>query len=147
LEVQLTQKNQNKTKPSKLSVEEFINNIGHDKKIEESFKILEMMKDVTGLEPVMWGDSIIGFGKYHYKYKTGREGDSMLVGFSPRKTKFSIYLMYYLEKQTDLLDKLGKHKIGRACLYVNKLADIDFDVLRQLVERAFNFMQNFDNNE
>ncbi len=139
-------KNENKTKANGKSVDDFINSIDNEKKIADSYKILELMKEVTGLEAVMWGDSMIGFGKYHYKYKTGREGDTFLVGFSPRKTKFSLYLMYELEKQADLLDKLGKHKFGKACLYINKLADVDLDILKQLIERAFNFMKTLDTN-
>ncbi len=139
-------KNENKTKANGKSVDDFINSIDNEKKIADSYKILQLMKDITGLEAVMWGDSMIGFGKYHYKYKTGREGDTFLVGFSPRKTKFSLYLMYELEKQADLLDKLGKHKFGKACLYINKLADVDLDILKQLIERAFNFMKTLDTN-
>jgi hypothetical protein len=95
--------------------------------------LLDLFAKVTGEEPKMWGDSIIGYGTYHYKYESGREGDFLITGFSPRKTKFSLYLMDGFTKHTDLLNELGKHKTSKACLYVNKLADINLDVLERLI--------------
>lgn len=128
------------------SVEDFLNNVDHENKREDSFKILQIMQEVTGEEPKMWGDSIIGFGEYHYRYASGREGDAPLVGFSPRKQNLTLYLMgCYInpdDKQYDqLFQQLGKHKTGKSCLYVNKLSDVDISVLEQLITRSFEDMQ------
>ena len=122
-----------KTKPNKLSVEKFLNSVKDDKKREDSFKILRLMKQITKKEPVMWGTSIVGFGKYHYKYASGREGDWFLTGFSPRKQSLTIYTMTYVEKHKDLLKKLGKFKTGKGCLYIKKLEDMDMIVLKELI--------------
>ncbi|MFC1499775.1 DUF1801 domain-containing protein, partial [Candidatus Zixiibacteriota bacterium] len=103
---------------------------------EDSFTILEMMKDLTGEEPSMWGENIIGFGSYDYTYASGREGTWFVTGFSPRKQSLTLYLMYGFEKFDDLLAKLGKHKIGKACLYINKLDDVDQKVLKQLLQNS-----------
>ena len=99
--------------------------------------LLQMMREVTGLEPEMWGPSIIGFGDDHYRYESGREGDIFLVGFSPRKQSLSLYLSDGFPEYDALLAALGKHRKGASCLYVNKLADIDLAVLRELVARSF----------
>ena len=99
-------------------------------------KISEMMKKLTGADAKMWGDSIIGFGDYHYKYASGREGDWFLCGFSPRKRNISIYIMGYLENYEDILEKLGKYKHGKGCLYINKLEDIDENVLIELISTS-----------
>lgn len=135
-----------KTVKNDNSVENFLNNVDHENKREDSFKILQMMQEVTGEEPKMWGDSIIGFGEYHYRYASGREGDAPLVGFSPRKQNLTLYLMgCYInpdDKQYDqLFQQLGKHKTGKSCLYVNKLSDVDISVLEQLITRSFEDMQ------
>jgi len=122
-----------KTKQTKASVEKFLNSVKDEKKREDSFKILELMKKITKEEPKMWGPSIIGFGNYHYKYASGREGDWFLTGFSPRKQNLTLYIMSYLEKHKDLLKKLGKHKTGKGCLYINKLDDVDMNVLKELI--------------
>ena len=122
-----------KTKQTKASVEKFLNSVKDEKKREDSFKILELMKKITKEEPKMWGPSIIGFGNYHYKYASGREGDWFLTGFSPRKQNLTLYIMSYLEKHKDLLKKLGKHKTGKGCLYINKLVDVDMNVLKELI--------------
>ena len=122
-----------KTKQTDQSVEAFLNGIKVDKKRQDSFAILELMKKVTGKEPKMWGDSIVGFGNYHYKYASGREGDSPLVGFSPRKQNLALYIMSGFTDYDDLLNKLGKYKTGKACLYINKLEDIDLQTLEELV--------------
>ena len=122
-----------KTKQTKASVEKFLNGVKDEKKREDSFKILELMKKITKEEPKMWGPSIIGFGNYHYKYASGREGDWFLTGFSPRKQNLTLYIMSYLEKHKDLLKKLGKHKTGKGCLYINKLDDVDMNVLKELI--------------
>jgi hypothetical protein len=98
--------------------------------------VLELMREVTGKPPQLWGDSIVGFGNYHYKYASGHEGDWFLTGFSPRKQAMTLYIMAGFTRYESLLAKLGKHKTGKSCLYVNKLADIDLAVLRQLVKAS-----------
>ena len=125
-----------KTKQNDASVEEFLNTIPNETRRKDCFTILELMRQVTQAEPKMWGSNIIGFGQDHYKYESGREGDWFLVGFSPRKQNLTLYLTYGLEQNEDLLRRLGKHKIGKACLYINKLSDVDMDALRELVERS-----------
>lgn len=127
---------ENKTKETDANVDDFLNAIKHDGKRDDSFKILEIMKDVTGLPPKMWGDAMVGFGTYHYKYKSGHEGDIFQVGFSPRKSYLSFYL-FSGYKHHPLMEKLGKFKGGRACLNINKLADVDKDILYQLIQFGF----------
>lgn len=122
-----------KTKERKASVEKFLNNVKDDQKREDSFKILKMMKQITKAEPKMWGSSMIGFGNYHYKYASGREGDWFLAGFSPRKQYLTLYIMTDINKYKELLNKLGKHKTGKGCLYINKLDDVDVKVLKELI--------------
>ncbi len=99
---------------------------------------MDLFSETTGYEAKMWGSSIIGFGKYQYKYKSGHEGEWMLVGFSPRKQNFSLYLMSGIEKMEDLLEKFGKYKTGKACIYINKLDDVDEAVLRDMIQRSIN---------
>lgn len=123
-----------KTKPTDNNVPAFIDKIENDKKRADSQKILELMQEVTGEEPVMWGDSIIGFGSYHYKYASGREGDWFLTGFSPRKQNLTLYIMSGFERYDALLARLGKHTTGKSCLYIKKIEDIDLHVLRELVK-------------
>ncbi len=127
-----------KTKPNQTSVDEFLAKVDNEQKRVDSYQILELMKKVTGCEPIMWGDSIIGFGEYHYKYASGREGDWFLTGFSPRKQNFSVYLMSCENDKNlgDLFSKLGKHKVGKSCLYFNKLTDIDINILEQLIHQS-----------
>lgn len=127
-----------KTKVNDDSVIDFLNTIEDLSKREESFQLLDLLSAITKSEPKMWGSSIIGFGSYHYKYASGQEGDWMKVGFSPRKQKFSIYIMSGFEPLKDYLENLGKHKTGKGCLYVNKLADIDLNILQKLVEESMN---------
>ena len=122
-----------KTKPTNKSVDQFLKKVENPTKREDSFKILELMKEVTKEEPVMWGDSIIGFGSYHYKYASAREGDWFRVGFSPRKQNLAIYLMIGFEKHQNLLKNLGKYKTGKSCLYINRLKDVDIQSLRELI--------------
>lgn len=129
---------ENKTKETNANVHAFLETIEHEGKRKDGFEILEMMKTITGEQPKMWGSSIIGFGNQHYKYESGREGDWFKCGFSPRKTKISLYLMGCDISQTNnLLEKLGKHKTGKGCLYINKLADVDKDVLKELVKESY----------
>lgn len=125
-----------KTQPTGDSVEVFLNNIANAQRREDCFTVLELMREVTGEEPRMWGDSIVGFGQYHYKYASGREGDWFRVGFAPRKRNLTLYLNYGFDEPAELLERLGKYKTGAACLYVNKLQDVDLEVLREIVKRA-----------
>lgn len=128
---------ENKTQKTGASVEGFLESVQNARRREDGFAVLAMMREITGLEPEMWGPSIIGFGDYHYKYESGREGDFFLTGFSPRKQSLTLYIMDGLEGHGDLLEKLGKHRTGAACLYINKLADVDVDVLRDLIRISF----------
>ena len=131
-----------KTLPTKVSVEKFLNSVTDKTKRDDSFKLLEMMKKVTKQDAKMWGPSIIGFGSYHYKYASGHEGDSALTGFSPRKAAISIYVMCGLKKSPALMKKLGKYKTGVACLYVKKLDDIDMKVLKELISESVKYIKN-----
>lgn len=128
-----------KTKPTSESVEDFINSIPDEQKRKDSFVILEMMKKATGEEPKMWGASMIGFGQVRYKSpKTGREVDWLRIGFSPRKANLSLHLITNIKEHAAALEKLGKHKTGVGCLYINKLADIDMKVLEEMIEASLN---------
>jgi len=129
---------ENKTQPTNLNPLDFLNGIELKQKRDDSFIILEMMKELTGSEPVMWGSSIIGFGTYTYKYASGRSGDWFVTGFSPRKQSLTLYLMCGFDKVQPLLNKLGKHKLGKGCLYINKLSDVDITVLRELIQTTIN---------
>lgn len=129
-------KAENKTKPTKTSVREFISSIEDEQMQKDCKTLAKFMEQLTGQKPVLWGASIIGFGSYHYKYATGREGDSCLTGFSPRKQALSIYTNCYLE-ENDLLSKsLGKFKNGKSCIYVRKLDDIDLSVLEKILRNS-----------
>jgi hypothetical protein len=130
-----------KTKPNSKDVTEFLESVEHEKRRQDSYEILELMKKVTGEEPKMWGDSIIGFGSYHYKYESGREGDWFITGFSPRKQNLSLYIMAGFDDYEELMNKLGKHKTGKSCLYINKLEDVNLEVLEELVKKSFIHMR------
>ena len=125
-----------KTKQTDQSVEDFLDSIPDDKKREDSYTILELMKNATGLEPKMWGDSIIGFCSYHYCYESGREGDWFLTGFSPRKQNLTLYVMAGFTQYEALLQKLGKFSTGKACLYIKKIEDIDMPTLEELIRQS-----------
>lgn len=125
----------NKTVPTDQSPQAFLTALS-DKRRAEGEELLALFQKASGFEPVMWGPSIIGFGRYHYRYETGREGDFLATGFSPRKAQISIYIMPGYQDYSDILKDLGKHKLGKSCLYVNKLADIDLDVLARLIRRG-----------
>ena len=130
-----------KTKPTNKSVEQFLKKVENPTKREDSFKILELMKEITQEKPVMWGDSIVGFGSYRYKYASGREGDWPLVGFSPRKQNLTLYIMAGFERYEKLLENLGKFKTGKSCLYINKLQDVDTKVLKELILESVEHMK------
>ena len=123
---------ENKTKPTKSSVKAFLNKIQNKAIREDCFAILEMMQQVSKSEPVMWGSAIIGFGTYHYVYESGREGDTVIIGFSPRKQNISIYLLGGLSKLEDELSSLGKYKTGGGCLYIKTLSDVNPAVLKKI---------------
>ena len=131
-----------KTKENDNSVIAFIENIDNPKKREDAYKLLHIFAETTGYQAKMWGTSIIGFGSYHYKYASGHEGDAPLVGFSPRKSKFSLYFASGDPEREALLQRLGKHTSGKGCVYINKVADIDIDVLRELIKQSVRFLQN-----
>lgn len=133
-----------KTKPTEQSVEEFINSIADDRRRAECLTVLELMKQVTGEEPQMWGDNIVGFGSYHYKYASGREGDWFLTGFSPRKQNLTLYIMSGFDQYDHLLAGLGKVKTGKSCLYIKKLEDIDLPALKELVRQSVDHMASTD---
>lgn len=125
-----------KTQKNEASVEGFLNSVENEKRREDSFVVLDLMKEVTGEKPVMWGTSIVGFGSYHYKYASGREGDWFVVGFSPRKQSMTLYIVDGFGNYDLLLRDLGKYKTGKSCLYINKLEDVDQKVLRELVMQS-----------
>jgi len=124
----------NKTTETNESTIDFINTFVEDEtKKKDAFELIKIMQEVTHFEPKMWGPSIIGFGSYHYKYASGHEGDAPLVGFSPRKAAISLYINIPIENRDELLSKLGKHKASKGCIYVKKLADIDIEVLKNMI--------------
>jgi len=129
-----------KTKQTDQSVEKFLNGIAEKKTREDCFTILELMKQITKAEPKMWGSSIVGFGAYHYKYESGREGDWFLTGFSPRKQNLTLYIMAGFTNFGELMKKLGKHKTSKGCLYINKLEDIDLPTLKKLIQQSVKHM-------
>ena len=125
-----------KTKPRAGSVAAFLRVIKDEQRQKDCRALVKLMKQVTGARPVMWGPSIVGFGSCHYKYASGREGDWFLAGFSPRKQDLTLYLMSGFQGAGPILEKLGKHKRGGACLYVKRLADLDASALKKLVEHS-----------
>jgi hypothetical protein len=130
-----------KTKENDSSVIEFIENVDSQKKREDAYRLLDIFTETTGCEAKMWGPSIIGFGSYHYKYASGHEGDAPLVGYSPRKAKISLYFAPGDPKREELLSKLGKHTTGKACVYINKLEDVNVEVLKELINQSVSFLQ------
>lgn len=130
-----------KTKQNDNSVIEFIDNVDSEKKREDAYRLLDIFTETTGYPAKMWGPSIIGFGSYHYKYESGHEGDAPLVGFSPRKAKISLYFAPGDEEKEAHLQKLGKHTSGKACVYINKVGDIDTEALRALIRQSVQLLQ------
>ena len=125
-----------KTKPTNESVKDFLNRIPEADRREDCFAIAEIMEEITGEKPKMWGPSIVGFGTYHYKYASGREGDWPITGFSPRKKDLTVYIMMGFEKHDELMKKLGRHSVGKSCLYIKRLADIDVPILKKLIKTS-----------
>ncbi len=130
-----------KTKKTNASVNAFLNKVRNKQRREDCFTVLEMMKDITGEEPKMWGPSIVGFGTYHFVYESGREGDWMITGFSPRAQSLTLYIMSGFEKYDALMGKLGKYKTGKSCLYISKLEDIDPSTLKRLIKASVAYMK------
>lgn len=136
-----------KTKPNKQSVKKFLEKVTDKDKREDCYTVLKLMKQVTKEEPKMWGNSIVGFGSYHYKYESGREGDWFVTGFSPRKQNLTIYIMVGFERYANLLKKLGKHKTSKSCLYINRLEDINQSVLKELITKSVRKLSKIANKE
>lgn len=130
-----------KTKPTGVSVDDFIAAVDNERKRDEARELVALMERITGEPATMWGPSIIGFGRYHYRYDSGHEGDAPITGFSPRKAAHSIYIMPGFPRYEDLMARLGKYRMGKVCLYVNKLDDIDRTVLEELVTRSVEYMR------
>lgn len=124
-----------------MSVIDFINSyVDNDQKKIDSFRLIDLMKEWSGFQPKMWGPTIIGFGSYHYKYASGHEGDSLLIGFSPRKAAYSLYVFSPTQDNQHLLEDLGKFKIGKACIYVKKLSDINISTLEELCKSTIAYI-------
>ena len=132
---------ENKTKPTKLSVTAFMNGIEDPAMRRDARKVSAMMRKATGSRARMWGSNIVGFGEYHYKYDSGREGDFMIVGFSPRKQALALYVIPGFKPFSPLMKKLGKHKTGKSCLYIKRLSDVDEDVLAKLIGESVQLMR------
>ncbi|MBK8505844.1 MAG: DUF1801 domain-containing protein [Saprospiraceae bacterium] len=133
-------KAKNKTVETSNSVEEFLSSITDGQKQKDARKIVSMMQKISGAAPKMWGTNIVGFGDYHYRYESGREGDSMKVGFSPRAQNLTLYIVPGFDRYDNLMEKLGKFKTGKSCLYINKLEDVEWDILEELSKSAYEYM-------
>ena len=130
-----------KTKETEVNAIDFINSfVDNEQKKQDSFRLIDLMKKWSGFEPKMWGPTMIGFGSYHYKYASGHEGDAMLIGFSPRKAEFSLYVSATGNDNKKLLEKLGKYKMGKACIYFKKLSDLNIDILEQLSKATIRYI-------
>ncbi len=131
---------ENKTQVTEASVVQFITAVTPEQKRQDAFALLEMMERLSGYQAKMWGASMVGFGEYHYKYDSGREGDAMRIGFSPRKANLAVYIMSGFTHHQDLLAQLGKHKTTKSCLYLNHLKDVNLKVLEQLISQELKYM-------
>lgn len=132
---------ENKTKQTRASVDKFINSIKDEKIRNDCFRIITIMESATKEPPKMQGTSIVGFGTYHYKYESGREGDFFITGFSPRKQNLTLYLMTGFSKYGEMLEQLGKHKTGKSCLYIKSLDDININILKKMISESVNYMK------
>jgi len=130
-----------KTKATDASVQEYLASVENDVRREDTREVVEIMEAITGCPATMWGDSIIGFDTYHYKYASGRQGDWMISGVAPRKSALTIYIMPGFSKYPDLMEKLGKYKAGSSCLYLKRLDDVNSDVLKELITRSVRDMR------
>lgn len=129
-----------KTKPTEADVHAFIKGVEHEGRREDAMVILEMMQRLSGEKPCMWGPSIVGFGSYHYKYDSGREGHMCRIGFSPRKSSLVLYIISGFSKIEPLLDRLGRHKLGKSCLYIGRLSSVDLNVLEEIIAQTLTYM-------
>ena len=132
---------ENKTRQTNASVNEFLKSVDNVKRRADAKAVHKMMREVTGNRAKMWGSSLVGFGKYDYRYESGRSGSFMLTGYSPRKASLVVYIMPGFKPYKSLMDKLGKYKTGKSCLYINKLEDVDQNVLQQLIARSVRDMR------
>lgn len=132
---------ENKTQRNKKSVSAFLKSVEDPQRRADAVEICKLMEKITKRKPEMWGDSLIGFGSYHYKYASGREGEWFLTGFSPRKQNLTLYIMTGFDKYDELMKKLGKYKTGKSCLYLNKLSDADPKVLQKLIRESVKFVE------
>src|SRR5215813_175906 len=132
-----------KTKPTEASVKEFLNQIPDKARRDDCFTIAKIMEEITGAKPKMWGPSIVGFGTFHYKYASGREGDWLVTGFSPRKKDLTLYLMMGFEKHGELMKKLGKYSTSKSCLYIKRLSDIHVPTLKKLIKTSVKELQDY----
>lgn len=130
---------ENKTQQNDQSVEAFLNKIEDTKRREDCYEVLSMMQRISGEIPKMWGDSIVGFGKYFYRYKSGKEGNWFKVGFSPRKQNLTLYIMPGFEEMADIMQGFGKYKTGKSCLYIKRLEDVNRDKLEELIRKSLDF--------
>ncbi|MCY3832585.1 MAG: DUF1801 domain-containing protein [Chloroflexi bacterium] len=133
---------ENKTQRNDGDVMAYLESVSNKRRREDSLALLKMMEEVTGEPAEMWGTSIVGFGSYHYRYASGREGDMLITGFAPRKQALTLYIMGGHERYAALMSKLGKHRTGSSCVYINKLADVDLDVLRELIAESVAYMRS-----
>ncbi|MDX1683866.1 MAG: DUF1801 domain-containing protein [Saprospiraceae bacterium] len=130
----------NKTRPTDADVRQFLGEVDNENRRKDAETVMAIMERITGHKPTMWGPGIIGFDTYHYKYESGREGDFFKVGLSPRKQNLSVYILPGFDRYENLLSQLGKYKTGKSCLYINRLSDVDMDVLEELISESYRFM-------
>lgn len=138
----MTKHTPNKTQPTTVSIKDFLSGIQDESKKKDAQQLVQLMSEITGKPPVMWGPSIIGFDQCHYNYESGREGDTGAIGFSPRKTNLTIYLVDGVSKYTTLLSKLGPHKTGKVCVYIKRLSDIDMKILEELIRESYKYIMS-----
>lgn len=136
----MKQKNQNKTVATDNDVQAYLNNIDDEQKRYDSIELDKVLRQITNENPIMWGKTIVGYGSYHYVYESGREGDMCRSGFSARKNALTVYCMNGFSEQEALLKQLGKHKLGKSCLYIKHLSDIDMEILRQIIQKDWDYM-------
>ena len=132
-----------KTKQTDASVKDFLNQIADKERREDCFAVAKIMEEITGEKPKMWGPSIVGFGSYHYKYASGREGDWLVTGFSPRKKDLTLYIMMGFAKHGELMEKLGKHSAAKSCLYIKRLSDIHIPTLKKLIKESIKDLREY----
>lgn len=138
----MANKSQNKTQPTKVPINDVLSGITDEQQRKDAEALIRLMRKITGKAPVMWGPSIVGFDRYHYKYESGREGDTGAIGFSPRRSNLTIYLVDGTSRYQDLLSKLGPHTTGKACLYIKRLSDVNVSVLEKLLKVSYQYVMS-----